>query len=60
MKEISTLLFYLGLIGFLVWGWLLNVVKLISILDGDVTAVFVARVAGVFFFPLGVILGWLV
>jgi hypothetical protein len=60
MKEISTLLFYLGLIGFLVWGWLLNVVKLISILDGDVTAMFVARVVGVFFFPLGVILGWLV
>lgn len=44
----------LGLFG---WGW--NVVKLLGMLDGGVTAVFVVRIVGVFVAPLGGIVGYL-
>jgi hypothetical protein len=39
-------------------GWVLNVVKLIGMLDGEVTAMFLARVVGMFAAPLGAILGF--
>jgi len=41
-----------------VGGWIANIVKLIGMLDGGVTAMFVARVAGVFIAPFGSILGF--
>lgn len=41
-----------------VGGWIANVVKLIYMLDGSVTAMFIARVVGVFAAPLGAILGF--
>lgn len=40
-------------------GWIANIVKLVGMLDGPVTAMFVARVVGVFAAPLGAILGFL-
>ena len=40
-------------------GWVLNVVKLIGMIDGSLTAMFVARVVGVFAVPLGAILGFI-
>ena len=41
----------------LVCGWVANVVKFVGMLDGDVTAMFIARIAGIFMPPLGAILG---
>lgn len=59
--EKATLLFSAFLLlafctAFFGWGW--NVVKLIALLDGGITAMFVARIVGIFVVPLGVILGF--
>lgn len=40
-------------------GWIANVVKFVGLLGGDVTAMFIARIVGVFVAPLGSILGFL-
>lgn len=40
-------------------GWIANVVKLVGMLGGDVTAMFIARIAGVVIAPLGAILGFM-
>jgi hypothetical protein len=39
-------------------GWIANVVKLVGMLDGAVTTMFIARVVGVFAAPLGSVLGY--
>lgn len=39
-------------------GWVANVVKLIGMLDGDITAMFIARAVGIFAAPLGAVLGF--
>lgn len=41
-----------------IWGWLWNIVKFVGLLDGGVTAMFVARIVGIFFAPLGCVLGY--
>lgn len=54
-------IFELGMAAFVllgIGGWIANVVKLIGMLDGAVTEMFVARVVGVFVAPLGSILGF--
>ena len=53
--------FYLAILA--VWaiglvGWIANIVKIVSMLSGPVTAMFVGRVVGVFAFPLGAVLGF--
>lgn len=40
-------------------GWIANVVKLIAMLNGDVNAMLIARIVGVFAAPLGSILGFI-
>jgi len=52
--ELLVLVIILGCIG----GWIANVVKLVGLLGGDITAMFVARVVGVFAAPLGAVLGF--
>ena len=37
--------------------WIANIVKLVGMLDGEITAMFIARCVGVFVVPLGAILG---
>jgi len=39
-------------------GWIANVVKFIGMLNGEVTAMFIARGVGIFALPLGSILGF--
>lgn len=39
-------------------GWGMNIYKLISMLGGEVTTWFIARVIGVIFAPLGSVLGF--
>jgi hypothetical protein len=60
LKAAALVLFYISTMAFLIFGWVLNLVKLIAIIGGDVSAMFVARLLGVAFFPLGVVLGWAV
>lgn len=60
MKSLNTLEIALGLVAIaLAAGWLLNIGKVLLCLDGDVTAMFIARIVGIFFAPLGGVLGWL-
>lgn len=40
-------------------GWIMNVVKLVGILGGDITAMFIARIAGVIIVPFGAVLGFM-
>ena len=42
----------------LLTGWVLNVIALIPLLDGDITAMFIVRLIGVVAAPLGSILGF--
>ena len=53
----ATELFVLILVVAGIVGWLANVFKLVDMLDGPVTAMFIARIVGVFMAPLGSILG---
>lgn len=40
-------------------GWILNIMSLWHTMDGPLTAKMIVRVAGIFVFPLGAILGYL-
>lgn len=40
------------------WGWVWNIVKLIGLIDGPVTAMFIGRIVGIFAAPLGAVLGF--
>lgn len=40
-------------------GWIANIVKLVEAASDPITAFFIARIVGIFFAPLGVILGYL-
>lgn len=51
-------LFCVLLFLFAVGGWVANIVKFIGMLDGSLTAMFVARIVGIFAPPLGAILGY--
>lgn len=52
---------FFGLVIFFlaVGGWIANIVKFVGMLDGEVTAMFIARVVGIFALPLGAVLGYL-
>ena len=47
-----------GFVLLLVGGWVANIVKFVGMLDGGITAMFVARGAGMFLAPLGSVLGF--
>lgn len=60
MKSIRPFELVIGLVAIaLAAGWLLNIGKVLLSLDGGVTAMFIARIVGIFFAPLGGVLGWL-
>lgn len=42
-----------------IYGWVMNIVKLVGLLDGPINGWFIARIVGVFAAPLGVVLGYL-
>lgn len=42
-----------------VTGWVWNIIKFFGMIDGSVTTMFVARIIGMFFAPLGVVLGYM-
>lgn len=39
-------------------GWVLNIAKIVGTINDPITALLVLRAFGVFFFPLGCVLGW--
>jgi hypothetical protein len=58
LAALALVLAYVAVIAALVWGWVLNVVSLVGMLDGGITSLLVVRIAGVFFIPLGAVLGF--
>lgn len=46
------------LVAFGLGGWIANIIKLFGMLDGGVTAMFIARIVGIFAAPVGAILGY--
>ena len=52
--NVSVLLLIVVAIG----GWVANIVKLVGMIGGDVTAMFIARCVGIFAAPLGAVLGF--
>ena len=58
-SQIVAALLWLALVIFCIYGWISNVVKLVAMLGGDITAMFVARCIGVFAAPLGTVLGFM-
>lgn len=57
--KIAIAIAYLAAVLAALYGWGMNIVSLVGMLGGDVTAMFIARIVGVFAFPVGVILGFL-
>lgn len=50
---------YIMIVVALVIGWLLNLIKIIGALgSNDLTPMFIARVVGAFFAPIGAVLGF--
>ncbi|MDR6455518.1 hypothetical protein [Variovorax paradoxus] len=41
-----------------VGSWIANIVKFVGLLGGEVTTMFIARMVGIPFAPLGMVLGW--
>lgn len=39
-------------------GWVMNIIDVIQMLDGDITGMFILKMVGIFITPLGSILGW--
>lgn len=61
MSGIGTLgaiLAFFGIVGASVYGWVHNIVILGGMMNGQVTAEFIIRCVGIFFAPLGIILGY--
>lgn len=52
--------FFLCVIGWLLsaYGWVANIIKLLSVVNDPVTGLEVLRAVGVLFVPLGVVLGF--
>lgn len=57
--SIFGILLVISLIILSMGGWVANVVKFVGMLGGDVTAMFIARIVGIFAVPLGIVLGYL-
>ncbi len=58
---IGGIMFYLVLVVLGIIGWVMNIVKLLDMLDQEVTTVtmlFILRCIGIVVAPFGAILGW--
>lgn len=40
-------------------GWIANIVQIFGMMSAPVTGMFLFKIAGIFFFPIGIILGWM-
>ena len=42
-----------------VGGWIANIVKILAIMNDDITGMFILRIVGIFVAPVGAVLGYL-
>ena len=54
----STFYIILAFVLFMLIGWVMNLVKLLGMLDGEMSALFVSRVVGLFIAPFGSLMGF--
>lgn len=53
--DLLFIVLWLAVIG----GWIANIVKLVGMVGGEVTTMFILRAVGIFAAPLGAVLGYL-
>jgi hypothetical protein len=41
-----------------IYGWIVNIAEIVHAVHGPVTSMFIGRIVGIFFFPLGAVLGY--
>jgi hypothetical protein len=58
-SDLTALIFVFAISIAATYGWICNIIALVHMLDGDITAMFIARCVGVFMAPLGSILGFM-
>lgn len=56
--DTATALLIAAIVFLFAGGWIANIVKLVGMLDGELTAMFIARIVGIFVAPFGAILGF--
>lgn len=56
--DTATALLIAAIVVLFAGGWIANIVKLVGMLDGELTAMFIARIVGIFVAPFGAILGF--
>lgn len=56
--DTATALLIVAIVVLFAGGWIANIVKLVGMLDGELTAMFIARIVGIFAAPFGAILGF--
>ena len=56
--DTATALLIVAIVVLFAGGWIANIVKLVGMLDGELTAMFIARIVGIFVAPFGAILGF--
>lgn len=56
--DTATALLIAAIVVLFAGGWIANIVKLVGMLDGELTAMFIARIVGIFVAPFGSILGF--
>ena len=42
----------------MIWGWVVNIIALVNMIPGPIEALMLLRIVGLFFAPLGAVLGW--
>ena len=59
MTKYLTMLAYFAVILLASFGYIANIVEMFGGLSDPLTAIFIARAVGIFFAPLGVVLGYI-
>lgn len=57
--DLASFIMIMVIWAFMVAGWIMNIMTLWNTIDDPITAKVVVRIAGIFIFPLGAILGYL-
>lgn len=55
---IAGIILFIAFILLAIFGWIANIFEMIGLLDAGFSAWLFARIIGIFFAPLGAILGW--
>lgn len=58
LTELVIVFFMLPLVIGAIWGWVWNIIKIVHAVSDPITAMFVLRCVGIFFAPLGAIIGF--